>query len=267
MASNYDIYQTHWSAEKPKAVVLLVHGLGEHCNRYSALGEFLQNHNYALYAIDLPGHGQSSGSAGHIDSFNSYQQAVLDYYQEIRSQYPNLPIFLLGHSMGGLISTHILLDNQQLFKGALLSGAALQSPQQPPNWQMKIIALLAAIAPKLKLIQLDASKISRLPEVVEKYNNDPLVGKEKLSASFLINMFKTMTLCKQRAGEITLPIKIMHGGEDVMTSAEGSQFLYDNISSTDKTLNIYSGLYHEIFNEPEAMDIYKEMLEWLEHIK
>ena len=263
MTNNDEIHYKHWTCDTPKAAVILIHGLGEHCGRYEALGDFLTSNNIALSAIDLPGHGQSSGDAGHIDDFSDYQQAVLDLHQTAALQYPDLPIFLLGHSMGGLIATDLLLDFQYLFRGALLSGAAIQSPQQPPNWQMNVIRFIAKIFPKLKLIKLEASKISRDPDVVKNYNDDPLVSKEKLSASFLSSMFTTMTACKNRAFEISLPINIMHGGGDVITSPAGSQYLHDNISSSDKTLTIYEGLYHEIFNEPEAMAIYQTMLAWV----
>lgn len=257
-------YYRHWSPnDKPKACVMLIHGLGEHCQRYNALGSYLNEAGFAISSMDLPGHGQSEGKRGHVDSFDVFQQAALGLYQNVQTTYPDCPVFLLGHSMGGLISTRLLLDHQANFQGALLSGAAIQSPQQPPAWQVLIIKTIAKLFPTAAMLQLDASAVSRDPKVVEKYMADPLVGKDKLSAKFLLEMTNSMDQCKARASDISLPILIMHGSADVITSPEGSQLLHDSVSSSDKELRFYDGLYHEIFNEPEAQDIYAEVSDWI----
>lgn len=258
------LYYRHWPATDCRGVVVLVHGLGEHCERYGAIAAALNGAGYALCSMDLPGHGRSEGRRGHIDKFSDYRDTALTLHEKAGAWYPGVPVFLLGHSMGGLIATHILLDHQSLFRGALLSGAAIQSPQEPPGWQVAIIKGVAAIAPKAGMLVLDASGISRDQSVVETYMNDPLVNKGKLSARFLVEMFNTMDECRTRASEITLPIRIMHGSEDVMTAPEGSQLLFDSIASSDKEIKIYQGLYHEIFNEPEAADIYAEVIAWLD---
>ena len=257
------IYYRHWPVVEPKAVVLLVHGLGEHCERYGALAKALNTAGYALCALDLPSHGQSDGVRGHIDSFADHQTAVLSLHTKAKEWYPKQEMFLLGHSMGGLVSTRFLLDHQSLFKGALLSGALIESPQAPPSWQVGIMKVIAAVAPKTQMLELDGSAVSRDPKEVEKYMNDPLVSKDKLSARLLVEMFKTMDECKTRAAEITLPIRIMHGSKDVMTAPSGSKFLHQHVSSTDKEIEIYNGLFHEIFNEPEAESIYQDVIAWL----
>ena len=258
------IYYRQWPAAEPKSVVMLVHGLGEHCERYGALAKALNMAGYALCALDLPSHGQSDGIRGHIDTFDDYQSAVSSLHSKVKEWYPSKDVFLLGHSMGGLVSTRFLLDHQNLFKGALLSGALIESPQAPPSWQIGIMKIISAVAPKTKMLELDGSAVSRDPNEVEKYMNDPLVSKDKLSARLLVEMFKTMYECKTRAAEITLPIRIMHGGSDVMTAPSGSKFLHENISSTDKEIEIYAGLFHEIFNEPEAETIYQDVIAWLD---
>ena len=260
------LYYRHWPLEdsqEPKAVILLLHGLGDHCERYTAIARALNNAGYALCSMDLPGHGQSEGVRGHIDHFSDYSNAALSLHAKVLDWYPDQAIYLLGHSMGGLIATQLLIYHPTLFKGALLSGAAIQSPQQPPNWQLSIMKGLSAIAPKMGALTLDASCISHDQTVVEQYMNDPLVNKGKLSARLLVEMFNAMGECKERAAEISLPILIMHGGDDVMTSPAGSKFLYETVSSPDKVLKIYAGLYHEIFNEPEQEDIYAEVIGWL----
>jgi alpha-beta hydrolase superfamily lysophospholipase len=261
------LYYRHWPLEdgqQLKAVVMLIHGLGEHCERYTAIAKALNSAGYALCSMDLPGHGQSEGVPGHIDHFSDYSNAALSLHAKVLEWYPDQPIYLLGHSMGGLIATHLLVYHQKLFSGALLSGAAIQSPQEPPAWQLNIMKGLSAIAPKMGALTLDASCISHDSDVVEKYMNDPLVNKGKLSARLLVEMFGAMGECTSRAAEIDLPILIMHGGGDVMTAPEGSKLLFDTVSSKDKALKIYDGLYHEIFNEPEQEDIYAEVIAWLD---
>jgi alpha-beta hydrolase superfamily lysophospholipase len=259
------LYFRHWpSAASPKAVVLLVHGLGEHCERYTALAEALNSAGYAVCSLDLPGHGRSDGVRGHISSFENYRTAVLSLHKHARESYPEIDCFIIGHSMGGLITTDLLIHHQDLFKGALLSGSAIQSPQQPPAWQISLITGLSKLMPKLGALSLDASCICRDKSVVDAYMGDPLVSKEKLSAKFLVEMFKTMEACQKNAKAITLPIRIMHGSADVMTDPQGSQLLHDLVSSDDKELEIYEGLFHEIFNEPEAPAIYQQVVNWLD---
>jgi len=253
----------NWDCSDPKAVIVLVHGLGEHSGRYQAIGNYFIENGYALMSIDLPGHGKSSGKRGHIDNFSDFTTAIEHLHSLAKNKHPDKPIFLLGHSLGGLISTLLLLDKQHLFSGALLSGAAIQTPNEPSQWQIKIFTMISLLAPKMGLIKLAFSGISRDENEIQKYERDPLVNKGKLSARLLVEMFNTMRICKRRAYEITLPIKIMHGSADTMTAPAGSQYLYDQITSSDKTLNIYKGLYHEIFNEPEANKIYAEIIDWL----
>lgn len=263
MNSQHPFYQRNWDLENPKGVVLLIHGLGEHSGRYQPLGNHLNQHGYVMSAIDLPGHGKSPGTPGHIDQFSGFSDAVLLLLNNIKSQYHDRPIFLLGHSMGGLIASQILLDHQSAFKGAMLSGAAIDSPQKPPAWQAFVVKILAKLFPRLALIKLDTSGLCSDPAVLENYLNDPLVNTGKLSARFLSEMSNAMDNSKIRAANITLPIFIMHGGSDVITAPEGSVYLYENISSADKQLSIYDGLLHEIFNEPEAPTIYAEIIDWL----
>ncbi len=259
------LYYRDWQSNKRSAngVIMIVHGLGEHCERYNALAEYCNSRGYHVASMDLPCHGRSDGPRGHINTFDSYQNAVLDMVQRAAERYPGLPMVLLGHSMGGLIAARLLLEHQDKFVAAVLSGAAIKSPQEPPAWQVMIIRNIAKIFPTLKVLQLDASKVSRDPDVVTRYFADPLVSKDKLSAQFLVSMFEAMSEVKAQAQKITLPIFILHGGADVMTDPEGSRLLYNSVSSNEKGLKIYKGLYHEIFNEPEGADIYKEVVDWL----
>lgn len=260
------IHHRHWSVDgDARAVVLLVHGLGEHCERYDTFADACNAAGYAVCSIDLPGHGHSDGLRGHINSMNEFSDAVLGLHSLVKNEYPDLPIFLFGHSMGGLIATQLLLDQQSLFSGALLSGAALESPQQPPAIQVFIVKLFAKLFPRMGVLTLDASGISRDPKVVETYMNDPLVNKGKLSARLMVELIGGMQRCEEEATTITLPIRIMHGSKDDMTAPAGSERLFNKVSSADKELKIYDGLMHEILNEPEGAAITAEIIAWMEN--
>lgn len=259
------IYYRQWSdLDEVKAAVMLIHGLGEHCQRYDALAAALNKAGYAVYSMDLPNHGKSDGQKGHIDSFDDFLNAASVLYLRIQQQQVNTPVFLLGHSMGGLISTRYLIEHQEKFNGAILSGPAIQSPQAPPSWQLAIIKLISKIAPKLGMLELDANLVSRDPAVVKDYIDDPLVNDNKLSAKLLVEFFRGMEEVEKGAAKIDLPLLIMHGAEDKLTAPQGSQWLHDSVSSTDKKLHIYPELFHEIFNEPEAPSVYADVVSWLD---
>jgi len=171
---------------------------------------------------------------------------------------------LFGHSMGGLIAADFLLQQQTEFVAAVLTGAAIRSPQQPSGLVLFINKIISAIAPRFGVLRLDASAISRDSQVVSKYENDPLVYRGKVSARLVNEFFATMKRVVENAELIYLPLLIMHAGEDRLTSVEGSKLLHEKISSEDKKLVIYDGLYHEILNEPERKTIMQDILKWLE---
>ena len=258
------LYYRQWSeVEAPKACIMLIHGLGEHCQRYDSFAEHLNGAGYAVYSMDLPNHGKSEGLKGHVDSFDDFANAAAGLYQRIKSQNANAPIFLLGHSMGGLVSARYLIDHQADFAGVILSGPAIESPQAPPAWQVALMKFISLFAPKLGMLELDGSLVSRDPNVVKDYMQDPLNNHNKLSAKLLVEFFKTMKEVNQAASKISLPILLMHGEADKLTAPSGSKWLHENVSSSDKTLKIYPQLFHEVFNEPEGPSIFAEVVDWL----
>ena len=264
VASGSELYYQHWRCEADaKAVVLLVHGLGEHCARYEAVANVLTTANIAVCGFDLPGHGNSPGQAGFINSFDDFASAVMSFRQNVESWYPGKPIFLLGHSMGGLISSLVLLKNQKQFAGCILSGPAIMSPLKPGAVQMAIINLLSTLVPKVGVLQLDAAGVSRDDAVVEDYINDPLVHHGKVSARLVKELFTSMQEVQDKAETINTPMLLLHGGADSMAAPAGSEFLHQRISSGDKQLEIFDGLYHEIFNEPESPEIHAKLAAWI----
>ena len=263
-SSGAEIFYRHWTPAEPRAVILLSHGLAEHSGRYEEFANFFGDAGFAIYAVDFPGHGKSDGKRGHIGRFDEYTFALNQLTSLARSAHPDLPFVLLGHSMGGLVSADFLLQHQSEFVAAVLTGAAIQSPQQPSSFVLFVNKLIAAIAPNLGVLRMDASAISRDPQVVSDYENDPLVYRGKVSAALVTAIFSAMNRVVENADSIRLPILIMHASEDRLTSVEGSKLLHETVSSEDKKLVIYEGLYHEILNEPERQTVMADILQWLE---
>jgi len=260
-----DLHLHLWQPQqRPRAAVLLVHGLAEHAGRYQALANALTAAGYLVLAPDLPGHGRSAGRRGHIRQFSDYLWPLEQLLARLQHWQPELPRFVLGHSMGGLVTLHLLLRHQQALCGAVLSGPALGSEQAPPRWQRLLLGALSRLWPTLGFLQLDASAISRDPAVVAAYENDPLVFRGRVTVRWITEAFAAMDTAVARARELALPMLILHGGQDRLTTPAGSRALCDTITTTDKTLRIYDALYHEVFNEPEAPMIRTQTLAWLD---
>jgi len=193
-----------------------------------------------------------------------YLDGVTALLQLAKSEHPELPLFLVGHSMGGLIAAAYLLEQQDAFRACVLSGPAIKTDQAPPAIVVALIRLIAALAPTAPLIKLDASGVSRDQQVVDAYMSDPLVHHGKLSARLLAEMSAAMKSTLARANEIRIPVLLMHGDADQLTAPSGSVELHEQLASNDKTLKMYPGLFHEIFNEPEQDAVLADMSNWLE---
>ena len=265
-AGGRTIYFQCWEPESaPRAVLLIAHGAGEHSARYARLAQYFTAADYAVAALDHNGHGYSEGRPGHVHAFDDYLVDLEKFHRLFASRFSSLPMFLLGHSMGGLITSNYLVRHQHEFVGGILSGAAIKTDLQPGAVQMALLRLLALLVPRLGMLKLNAQGVSRDAEVVREYIADPLVFHGRMSACMLRELFRGMSSIHAAAASISLPLLILHGGADVMTAPEGSRFLYEHIGSSDKALHIYEGLYHEIFNEPERDAVLAEVLAWCEH--
>ena len=259
------LYRQSWSPDGPaRAAILLVHGLGEHSGRYDYFAMHCTARGFAVHTLDHYGHGRSEGLPGHVERFSVYLDGLRALRDEVRREHAGLPLFLLGHSMGGLIAASFLGEDQDSFRGCVLSGPALRSDAEPSKLAMAVVRLISWLAPTAPLIGLDPSGVSRDPAVVKAYVTDPLVHHGKATARLITELSSTMRTTLAAAPGIKLPLLIMHGDADVLTSPGGSQALYDTAGSVDKTLKLYPGLYHEIFNEPERDQVLGDMSAWLE---
>lgn len=263
-ARGFRIFYQWWRPEEPKAVLLVVHGYAEHSGRYKNLVNYFVPRGYAVYALDHRGHGRSQGRRGYVERFRYYLDDLKAFYNLVREREPGRKIFMVGHSMGGLIALAYALQHQEEMDGLILSGAGVRVGGGVSPLTVALGKLLSAIAPRVGMVKIEAEAISRDPAVVKAYVNDPLVYTGKVSARLGAEMLAIAQEVERRAGELRLPCLIMHGGADRLADPDGSRALYERISSEDKALKIYEGFYHEIFNEPERERVFRDMEAWLE---
>lgn len=259
------IYYQSWLPEgESRAVLLIVQGMAEHSGRYINVVNHMVPSGYAVYGIDHIGHGKSDGKRLYVERFHDYTKTLRNYFDMIREWQPKKPIFLIGHSMGGLISAAYLLEHQDELSGVVLSGPLIKVPDNITQATIFAGKMLSIIIPRAGLFQLDTESVSRDPAVVDAYVNDPLVYTGKTTARLGAELLKSMQRVTKQATKIKLPIMIVQGSDDKLVDPDGAQFFYDLVSSKDKTIKIYNGFYHEVFNEPEHKQVLGDVETWLE---
>jgi len=262
---NTGLYYQGWLPEgEVRAVLLIVHGLAEHSGRYMNLVNRFVPLGYAVYGIDHVGHGRSEGRRLFVDRFVDYTEPLKTYFDMVRCWQPDRPVFLVGHSMGGLIGALYLMAHQEELAGAVLSGPAVKAPGDIPKAVIMIGRVLSTLFPRLGLVPLEAEGVSRDPAVVEAYVADPLVYRGKMTARLGAEMLGAMERVSAEANRIHLPLLILQGGADRLVDPSGAQMLYEKVASADKKLIIYEGFYHEVFNEPEHDRVLSDVEQWLE---
>jgi len=257
-------WQTWLPTGETRAVLIIVHGLAEHGGRYANLVNHFVPRGYAVYAYDHPGHGRSDGPRVYIRRFADLTDVLQHHVARIQAQHPDSPLFLIGHSFGALVAARFLLDRQDGFAGAVLSGSLVKVPDHVSSFTVACSRILSTLIPKAGLVGLDAAAISRDPEVVRAYLDDPLVYKGKTTARLGCEMLKCMQEVTAEAGRITLPILILHGGEDRLVDLAAAHMLHEHAGSADKTLIVYDGLHHEVYNEPEHTDVLADVEAWID---
>ena len=267
MNKDYTFYVQGWESEgKAKAMICLLHGGGEHSGRYEHVGKALNKAGYALFSFDLRGHGKTGGKRGHIPSLD---EALLDIQRFIgfqKANFPDIPIFLYGHSLGGMLALAYATQHSDELQGVIATGAFLRSPLWDQTAKVALVKMLGSLIPGLTLpIGLDPSTISSDPAVIERYVNDPLVH-GKTSLGLAMASLNGIDLCFTHTQEIICPLLLMHGTDDRLVYASGSEEFAKLAGETnnDVTLKLWDGLHHEIHNEPEQADVFKFMIEWLD---
>ena len=246
-----------------KAILLIVHGVGEYCGRYTNVVNYFVPLGYAVYGLDHIGHGKSGGQRELIKQFEDFTGPLATYYKMIKEWHPGKPIFIYGHSLGGLITLFYLLNHQMDFKGAIISSPSVKIPKNISPMTVKMGKILAALAPRTGIVGLDTTGLSHDQEVVKAYNNDPLVFHGKITASISVGSLRAMQRVEEESVRISLPLFILQGSADRIVDPTGAKWLYDKVGSKDKTLKIYENLYHEVHNEPERTMMFNDLQSWL----
>lgn len=259
-----NLFEQRWQpANAPKAVIVIIHGYAEHSGRYAHVAEYLANHGYAVETFDLRSHGQSEGKNTFIRSFDEFLSDVDVFVKRVKERHPNQKLFLLGHSMGGTITTLFAITRKPDVKGIILSGATLKLSDEISPFLVRVSAIIGKLAPKLKTIKIDSSAISRDPEIVKKYDNDPLVYRGGIPARTGAEFNRAIKLIQQQMELITFPLLILSGTADRLSDPAGSQQLYERAQSRDKTLKLYDGFYHEILNEIGKEKVLGDIVKWI----
>jgi acylglycerol lipase len=262
---NARIFFQAWLPDaEPKAALILLHGLGSHSGRYTNIVHPLLPRGYAVYGFDQIGHGRSDGARGRIERFEDLTETLAIFRTTVGGRQAGKPVFLFGHSMGGLIAAFHLLDHQTDFQGAVFSAPAVKAGERITPAAILLGRILSAVAPGAGVLRLNPDFLSHDPEVVRAYRDDPLVHHGKTPARLAAELWKAMRRVAEEAGRITLPFLALQGGADKIVDPGGAQWLYDRAGSKDKTLRIYAGLYHETFNEPERGRVLQDIETWLE---
>ena len=253
-----------WEPEgELRAVVCLVHGLGEHSGRYTHVADFFTRARYAVITFDLRGHGKSGGVRGHSDSFEAFMKDIDLLFQEAEARHAGKPRFLYGHSLGGLLVLNYALRRKPQVVGVIATSPGLHSPLTQQKAKIAFARTAAVLLPKMSLSTgLDANTISRDPAVVQVYMEDPLVhGVTTLAMTKAC--LDAIPWAFQHASEFAVPLLLVHGTGDQLTYASGSQE-FARLVKGDCTLKLWEGLFHETHNEPEKEQVLAYTLGWMD---
>ena len=262
-AKGVKIFVRSWRPESnPRAVVIVCHGVNSHSGQYLWVGEQFEASGLAVYALDLRGRGLSEGERFYVEDVADYVSDVSVVVELARSRDPGVPVFLLGHSAGGVVSSVYVLENQEKLAGFICESFAFQVPA--PGFALAAIKGLSHIAPRLPVLKLKNEDFSRDPKAVEALNSDPLTSHEVQPAITVAALVRADERLRVEFPHITLPVLIMHGTDDRATVCHGSQFFYETAGSKDKTLKLYEGHYHDLLNDVGKEQVMADIKTWID---
>ena len=263
-ASGRELFRRAWLPDDPFACALIVHGFAEHCGRYEHLATWLASRGVAVHAFDHQGHGRSSGPRCFVRRFSDFLDDTERALTLARTPHPDLPLFVIGHSMGGLVTASLAVERKPDVAGFVLSGAALRPPVPLSTGRRWLLALLRRLAPRLSFPSgLDPQALSTDPAVVRAYLDDPLVER-RITTSLAVELFAAMGRTSARGAAVERPLFALHGEDDAICSPEGSH-AFAAAARRGSYLGL-PGMRHEIFNEPERERVYAAVLDWLTKI-
>lgn len=252
----------------PKALIFVSHGAGEHCGRYDELAQMLKRLDMLVFAHDHVGHGQSEGERMVVSDFQVFVRDLLQHVNTVQKDYPEIPVFLLGHSMGGAISILAAAERQTHFSGMILiSPLILANPESASTLKVLAAKLLNFVLPNISLGRIDSSVLSRNKTEVDRYNSDPLICHAGVKVCFGIQLLNAVSRVERAMPRLTLPILLLQGSADRLCDSKGAYLLMESSPSQDKTLKMYEGAYHVLHKElPEVTSsVLHEINTWVSH--
>lgn len=262
-AGGHSLLRRTWAPPEPSALLVLSHGFAEHSGRYDPFGVWFAARGYAVSAHDHRGHGRSEGARCHVRRFDDYLDDLAVALETARAERPDVPVFLVGHSMGGLITAAFARERQPDVAGIALSGPALSLGADVSRVKLLLARVLSRVAPRLRMASgLDPNGLSRDPEVVRAYQEDPLV-ETKMTAALGAELLRAVQRTSKGAADLKLPLLVLHGEADPLCDVEGSRAFVAAATHAKPRLITYPGLRHEIFNEPEHEQVFGDLLDWI----
>lgn len=248
-----------------RAVIVLIHGMGEHIGRYKHVVEFLNGIGCAVVGMDYRGHGTSEGKRGHIDNYGQLMDDTALLVKKAESLYPGIPLVMYGHSLGGNIAANYVLRRHPDLKGLIITAPYFKLAFDPPAWKLAMSKIMAKIFPSVTLpTELEIEALAKDKTVTEAYTNDPLVH-DRISAAFFTNVHAAATYPIEYAAELKIKTLAMHGLADRITSYKGTvAFAQNNPQMVE--LKLWEGLYHEIHNEQEKQQVFDHIAVWLKRL-
>lgn len=264
-ADGLDLYYQRWlPAGEPRSAVVLVHGFNEHCGRYGRAVGALAAHGHAVYGFDQRGFGRSPGRRTYVERWAQYREDLGAFLHLVRREQGIRPLFLYGHSLGGITVLDYVLADAAGIRGAVCASAALEPAGVAKPYLVVTARLLSRAWPTLALDpKLDPGGLSREPAVVQAYATDPLV-QHRATARFGTESLDAIASVKKRAARLAVPLLILHGEADRLNLPSGSRWLFESIRAEDKALRLYPGAYHELHNDLDAATVLADVCEWLE---
>jgi alpha-beta hydrolase superfamily lysophospholipase len=259
------LYEQFWLPPgEPRATVVVIHGVTEHSGRYARFASELTGRGYAVHTMDLRGHGRSDGDRILVRRFDEHLDDVELLLGRVAQRQAGKPLFLFGHSMGGAIMGLLAATRQPNAQGVILSAPAVVVGGGVFPVLRQVAGLVSAVWPTLRLVHMGCSFLSRDPVVVEAFRNDPLVFHGGFPVRTGAEILRAADRLQTEAKHLTLPLLVLHGTGDRVTDPRGSRLLVARAGSTDKTLRLYPGLYHELLSEPEREQVLADLLAWLD---
>lgn len=243
--------------------VVIAHGINEHGGRYAHVAERLVRDGWLVAAIDHRGHGLSGGRRAAVERFDDWVTDLDTYVRRVLIDAPR-PLFMLGHSLGGLITTVYALHHQDALAGLVLSSPSVMPPKGVSSATLRTGRMLSRVAANLPVVALRLDAVSRDPAVVRAYRDDPLVHLGKVRARTGTEILDAITEVQRDIGRLTLPLLCVQGTVDLLVDPQSARWVDEHASSADHTLRIYEGLYHEVFNEPERNAVLDDLAGWLD---